>query len=188
MYNILALVGPSGSGKDSIKQALLSLMPTTNNIIGCTTRPIREGEVPDQAYHFISREEFAAKVCDTSMIEATCFKKDWFYGTTIDDLKENTINIGVFNPAAIDCLMEDSRLHLILVYVNAPDKIRLMRSLQREDNPDCHEICRRFFADETDFNFSNMELTPDIIIDNDGSQTPIQLAQNLLTTLQSSRS
>jgi hypothetical protein len=33
----------------------------------------------------------------------------------------------------------------------APDKIRLLRSLNREENPDCAEICRRYFTDAEDF-------------------------------------
>jgi hypothetical protein len=37
------------------------------------------------------------------------------------------------------------------MYIDTPDKVRLMRSLQREERPDCHEICRRFLADENDF-------------------------------------
>ena len=33
----------------------------------------------------------------------------------------------------------------------AKDKTRLLRCLNREENPDCEEICRRFMTDEQDF-------------------------------------
>ena len=41
------------------------------------------------------------------------------------------------------------------VYIYATDKMRLLRSLSREKNPNCHEICRRFLADEKDFDDIN---------------------------------
>ena len=87
------------------------------------------------------------------MIEATSFNNDWFYGTDINDLKEDKINVGVFNPAGIECIIEDNRLDLVIVYVTASEKTRLLRNLNREENPNCHEICRRFLADEKDFSY-----------------------------------
>lgn len=37
------------------------------------------------------------------------------------------------------------------IYIEVSDKIRLLRQLNRENNPNCAEICRRFFTDEQDF-------------------------------------
>ena len=37
------------------------------------------------------------------------------------------------------------------------DKERLLRSLNREEKPDCQEICRRFLADKKDFADENIE-------------------------------
>jgi guanylate kinase len=41
---IVALIGESGSGKDTFMQEVLKLRPDLHEIISCTTRPIREGE------------------------------------------------------------------------------------------------------------------------------------------------
>jgi len=57
----------------------------------------------------------------------------------------------VFNTAGLQALVDDPRLEVLCVRIVADDKVRLMRQLQREQNPDCAEICRRFFADEKDF-------------------------------------
>ena len=84
------------------------------------------------------------------MLEATSFRA-WMYGTPLDSLDKNKINIGVFNIAGIECLMEDPRLEIVPIYVEVSPKNRLMRALTREENPDCHEICRRFLADVQDF-------------------------------------
>jgi hypothetical protein len=84
------------------------------------------------------------------MLEATEFR-DWFYGTTLNSLSKDKINIGVFNPAGVEALLEDSRLNVKVFEIVAPDKQRLMRYLNREEYPDCAEMCRRYFTDEKDF-------------------------------------
>lgn len=147
---IIALFGKSGAGKDTIQNAVLAEFPEINGIVSCTTRPMREYETNGIDYHFMSTEEFTKKVLNGTMLEATEFR-GWFYGTPLDSLDPDKINIGVFNIAGIDALLEDSRLEVYPVIVYAPDKIRLLRSLLREDSPDCAEICRRFETDNQDF-------------------------------------
>jgi guanylate kinase len=150
-YQIVALIGKAGAGKDSIQKATCELHPLMfHPIVSCTTRPAREGEIEGVDYHFISLNEFTRKVLNGDMLEATEFR-DWFYGTTLDSLSKDKINIGVFNPAGVEALLEDSRLNVIVFEVTAPDKQRLMRYLNREEVPDCAEMCRRYFTDEKDF-------------------------------------
>jgi guanylate kinase len=150
-YQVIALIGKAGAGKDSIQHVTCKLHPLMfNPIISCTTRPAREGEVDGVNYHFISMIDFTRKVLNGDMLEATEFR-DWFYGTTLDALAPDKINIGVFNPAGVEALLEDSRLNVTVFEVNAPDKQRLMRYLNREELPDCAEMCRRYFTDEKDF-------------------------------------
>ena len=148
---ILALFGKSAAGKDSIQDWIITNYPKlTNKIISCTTRPPRSGEQDGVNYFFLSDEEFATKVLDGSMLEATSFR-EWFYGTSLDQLDPEKINVGVFNITGVECILEDSRLEVQPVWIHASDKARLRRSLDREENPDCKEICRRFLADEKDF-------------------------------------
>lgn len=149
-YKIIALFGPSGVGKDAIQNRIASSYEDMHKIISCTTRPKRDYEVEGQDYFFLEPIQFAQKVLDGSMLEATSFRA-WMYGTPIDALDKDKINIGVFNIAGIECLLEDSRLEVVPVYVEVSPKTRLMRALSREQNPDCHEVCRRFLADEKDF-------------------------------------
>lgn len=148
---ILALFGKSAAGKDSIQDWIVTNYPKlTNKIVSCTTRPPRSGEQDGVNYFFLSDEEFAKKVLDGSMLEATSFR-EWFYGTALDQLDPDKINIGVFNLTGVECILDDPRLEVVPVWVHASDRTRLIRSLKREQNPDCAEICRRFLADEKDF-------------------------------------
>jgi guanylate kinase len=124
-YKILAIVGPSGCGKDSLLK-LLSKKKVVNTIITSTTRPIRSNEIKDRDYHFLTKEQFAEKVLDLEMIEATVFN-DWCYGTDKSTLSEDKINIGVFNPYSIDILADNSQIDLKIIYLRCSDKERLLR-------------------------------------------------------------
>lgn len=149
LITIVALAGKAGAGKDTILRYLCDNYDV-HEIVSCTTRPMREGEVDGVNYHFITPEQFAEKVLRFEMIEATEFN-GWFYGTDIAALSADKINIGVFNLAGVEALREDPQLHIIPLLVETSDKARLMRQLTREENPNVHEIIRRFKTDEEDF-------------------------------------
>lgn len=147
---IFALFGESGAGKDTIQRWVVSHIPNTKGIVSCTTRPKRDYENDGKDYHFLTPDRFAEKILDGSMLEATSFN-DWHYGTSLDELDPDKINIGVFNIQGIECLLEDPRLYVIPVYVFVKDKERLIRALNREEEPNCLEVCRRFQTDYKDF-------------------------------------
>ena len=170
-YKLAILMGKAGSGKDWLLRQIIER--DTNHefqkVVNCTTRPIREHEQDGVNYHFLTVEDFTEKVVNGDMIEATEFNH-WFYGTMLSTLSPDKINIGVFNPTAVEILLEDKRLNTYVVYVEAPDKVRLLRQLNREEYPDCHEIVRRFTADEQDFNDERIigGIEPAIGVYNDG--------------------
>lgn len=146
---IIALFGGSGSGKDSLKNMVYATVDNVYKIIRCTTRTKRDNETEGEDYNFLTPEEFAEKVGNGDMLEAVSFN-NWFYGTDIHNLKTNGINIGAFDPFSIECLLKDSRLKVYPFKVEASDKERLIRALNREDNPNCQEICRRYLEDNKD--------------------------------------
>lgn len=170
-YTIIALMGKAGSGKDTIMRALLK-QPAFKGaapIISCTTRPKREKEQNGVDYHFLTNEEFTNKILSGDMLEATVFN-DWCYGTSLENLSKDKVNIGVFNPEGVGLLKGNPNINLKLIYIEANDKDRLLRQLNREKNPDVHEIIRRYSADEMDFTEEEIEyLEPDCFItNNDG--------------------
>ena len=150
MYKLIMLVGKAGSGKDTILREVVKQSPYVHEIVSCTTRPPREGEVDGINYHFLTGEQFGKKVLQNEMLEATCFN-DWFYGTSIDSLDEDMVNIGVFNPEGVESILAYNNIDSIVVYVDTKDKERLIRQLNRESDPDVNEVIRRFKADEMDF-------------------------------------
>lgn len=152
---IIAICGKAGSGKDSILHQLKKSYDV-QEIISCTTRPMREGEQDGVNYFYLTNEQFADKLVNNDMLEATVFN-DWCYGTMKSSLSKNKWNVGVFNLQGIEILQENPQIDLKIFYIYTPDKLRLLRQLQREDDPNCHEIIRRFSADEKDFQFLELK-------------------------------
>ena len=150
---IVALMGEAGSGKDTILHRIMEKYPSYfNEIISCTTRPPRQGEKEGVNYHFLSVEDFIRKILNGDMLEATEFN-GWHYGTDSQSLTIDKINIGVFNPEGVRCLQEDENIELYVFYVRAAGKQRLLRQLNREENPDVDEIVRRYKTDTQDFGY-----------------------------------
>lgn len=151
MYNIIALMGEAGSGKDRTMQAVLEANPNLHEIISCTTRPMRQGEAHGVNYFYYTPEQFEQKVLDGEMLECTIFN-DWFYGTSYNSVRsDGVINIGVFNPAGVESLLARPDCNVIVFWIKCKDKTRLLRQLNREEDPDVREVVRRFQADYSDF-------------------------------------
>ena len=150
MYKIVALMGEAGSGKDRTLKEVLKAAPHFNEIVSCTTRPPRFGEQHGVNYYFYTLKEFEEKVNNNDMLEHTVFN-NWCYGTSIESLKEDSVNVGVFNPAGVRSLLARDDCDVLVFRICANDKTRLLRQLNREANPDVREVVRRFQADYDDF-------------------------------------
>lgn len=153
MKIIVAIAGKSGSGKDTIAKALCKRYPVIHNIISCTTRPPRDYEKNGVDYHFITDKEFYKAADNGEMLEISEFNH-WNYGTRESDIFDG-INVGVFNPEGLDSLADyeskSSDIKIYNYYLHCDDKIRMLRLLNREENPDVKEIIRRWKIDDQDF-------------------------------------
>jgi guanylate kinase len=90
-YGILFVVSaPSGAGKTTLCDALRQT-PDFVYSVSCTTRPPRAGEIDGEDYHFISEEEFRARVQAGEFLEhANVHGK--FYGTLRAPILKNLRN------------------------------------------------------------------------------------------------
>ena len=154
MYKVIALIGEAGSGKDTLLQEILKKEPKFHEVISFTTRPPREGEKEGKSYFFITSEKFAEKILNFEMFEIAFFN-NWIYGIGKESIDEENINITILNPDGVYMLLENPQVDLMIYYVRANPKTRLLRQLNREENPDIDEIIRRYKADLEDF--SNLD-------------------------------
>src|SRR5690554_6906085 len=59
---VIILVAPSGGGKSTMTQHLLSDFGQLRFSVSATTRPPRKGEIDGLHYHFLSDEEFQERI------------------------------------------------------------------------------------------------------------------------------
>lgn len=150
MINVIALIGPAGSGKDTILKTALEKIPQLHRVVSYTTRPKREGEIEGREYKFISLEDFEQKLLNQELIEANVFN-GWGYGTSLDCFNKDKTNIMITTPSGLELLLQSNELRVFPCFVRVTDKTRLIRQLKREEHPDIDEIMRRYKTDKEDF-------------------------------------
>ena len=161
MGKIYCLMGKSASGKDTLYQRLLNNKKLRlKSIVPYTTRPIREGEVDGETYHFCTAKEADQMQKEGRVIEMRTYQTvhgPWSYFTADDgqiDLKKgNFLLIGTLEVYE-KLVAYFGAEHIVPLYIHVDDGQRLLRAVQREmkqAEPKYAELCRRFLADEEDF-------------------------------------
>ena len=80
MSKVFVITGPSGVGKGTLIRELLQRLPDLELSISATTREPREGEVDGRDYHFLSTEEFEARMRGEDFLEYATYSGN-YYGT-----------------------------------------------------------------------------------------------------------
>lgn len=152
VYKVLAFIGETSAGKDTLLNSVLSIDPQSYRIVSCTTRPPREKEIDGFDYYFLTNPEIKNEIMQNKFLELTSFN-GWFYGTRITDLSKTRINIGVFNPEGIRKMLQRPDIDLRVIEVKADRELRRQRYLARDAKCDVTELERRLDADAKDFEF-----------------------------------
>ncbi|QEI05767.1 guanylate kinase [Pigmentiphaga aceris] len=87
--NVFMVVAPSGAGKSSLVNALLTADPSIHLSVSCTTRAPRPGEVDGREYHFVSEPDFLAKQLANGLLEWAEVHGN-YYGTPADWILQQT--------------------------------------------------------------------------------------------------
>lgn len=154
-------MGKSASGKDTIYNRLMTEEEFGfQNIVGYTTRPMRELETEGREYHFVDETELEELERQGKVVEKRGYDTvygTWYYCTvddgSIDFEHENYLLIGTLE-AYRDLCGYFGRDRLVPVYIEVEDFVRLTRAMERERRqsaPKYTEMCRRFVADAEDF-------------------------------------
>jgi guanylate kinase len=162
MAKIFYVMGKSASGKDTIYKNLTEMLPQLRQVVLYTTRPIREGEKDGGEYYFTTGDRLNELREEGKIIEERTYQTalgPWSYFTVDDgqiDVKsgDTYLMIGTLES------YEKTRNYygedlLIPLYIEVEDGKRLKRALEREfmqKDPKYAELCRRYLADEEDFN------------------------------------
>lgn len=156
MNKIIAILGLSASGKDTIIEKL-SYETKIPIIISHTTRPMRENELNGLQYHFVSDSFFEEN--KDGFIEQRIYKvknKDnstsiWRYGIHEDSVQEG-VNLVIVDPPGLkDLIKYYGNENIIPFYIFATDETRMERLKKRGDFNNPAEVKRRFNDDNERF-------------------------------------
>ena len=157
-------MGKSASGKDTIYNLIKNSFKNLLPIVIYTTRPMREGEIQDETYHFISMKEMNQLELNGELIERRNYDTVngiWSYATGINCFKQNNNYLIITTPIAYKEMQNKiNDFELIPIYIEVNDYIRLTRALNREkmnEKENYAEVCRRFLSDADDFNEEILE-------------------------------
>jgi len=154
---MIILVGESASGKSTIEKQLVK--SGLNKIVSYTTRPMREGEIDGNDYHFISENTFLDSLDQNLLAEYTVYN-GWYYGIAHEDCLDNSVV--VVEPHGLRQLLKIKDLHIKSFYIQVPERVRLKRMVDRGDN--LMEVFRRIFSDQGLFQFIDKEV--DYVVQN----------------------
>ena len=154
---IIAVLGLSGSGKDTICNAI-SRDLDIRIIISHTTRPPRsQEEIDNNTYHFVSNDFFENE--KDNFIEQRIYKvknKDnstsiWRYGIHKYSVQEGNNLVIVDPPGLKDLIKYYGEENIIPFYIFTTDKTRMERLKKRGDFNNPLEVRRRFKDDNERF-------------------------------------
>ena len=167
MGKIFFILGKSSSGKDTVYQNILEdKRLNLKNVVGYTTRPMREGEANGKEYYFVTPDKLQQLKDEGKVIEFRDYNTVhgiWSYFTVddgqIDLSRDNYLYIGTLESfVGMKNFYGDE--NVVPIYIEVETGQRLYRAVCREmeqATPKYAELCRRFLADEEDFNEENLE-------------------------------
>jgi guanylate kinase len=168
MPEIVFIMGKSASGKDKIYQQLSDDSELNLKTITLyTTRPMRNGEINGREYYFVDDEKAESLENENKIIELRSYQTihgEWKYFTADDGQiilngKNRYLIIGTLEAYDKFCKYFGKE-HILPIYIEVDDGIRLSRALNREKeqkNPHYAEMCRRYLADTKDFSEENIK-------------------------------
>jgi guanylate kinase len=140
------LSSPSGGGKTTIAQKLLSLRKDLGYSVSCTTRPPREGEVNGRDYHFLAVEKFK-RGQDAGEFAESAEVHGHLYGTlraevarVLSSGRHVIMDIDVQGAQQFSAAFPES----VLIFILPPSADALIERLTARGTEDAKSLIRRF--------------------------------------------
>lgn len=156
MKKIIVLLGASATGKDTVAKHISEKynMPMA---ISYTTRPMRSNETQGVEYYFISDDEMHEKFKNGEVIEHTSYyiqseDVSYTYANVVEEFEKGDYVLTILNPHGLYQFNKSQyKDNLVSIMLNCDDRVRLVRSLNRDENVNVNEVLDRFRRDELDF-------------------------------------
>ncbi len=146
---IIIFAGPSGSGKDTVMQAIMKECNDMVKLTTATTRPMRAGEIEGEMYYFQTVDEFKNNI-KKGLIPEHNVHADNYYGTYLPDLdkkmKQGKNIVGQVQLVGAKYLKKNYKALLIFLKVESWDILR-SRIKDRSDLSESEIEKRRVIAE-----------------------------------------
>jgi guanylate kinase len=142
---VFVITGPSGVGKGTLIRGLMERLPQLELSVSATTRAPRPGERDGVDYHFLSPDEFAARVEQGDFVEHADYAGRR-YGTLRSEL-EGRVGVGV--PVVLEIEVQGARQvreampEALQVFIAPPSLQALRTRLVGRGTDDAEEVERR---------------------------------------------
>lgn len=178
---LIIFSAPSGAGKTTIVQHLLTKFPELEFSVSATTREPRGSEENDKAYHFITKEEFLHLIAKKQFVEFEEVYSGTFYGT----LRTEIERIWKKGKTVIFDIDVEGGLHLkrkydgnaLAIFVQPPSLAVLKERLIGRGTDSPEKLKERFAKAEKELNYAPKF---DIILKNYDLQTACLEAEILV--------
>ena len=182
---LVILSGVSGSGKDTIKRALIERLDNVESLPSYTSRAPREGEVPGEIYNFVSKEQFEEMISNNEFYEYNVHHEN-YYGTSRvlmnEKLKAGKVIVKDIDVNGTENLVKllgnDTRV--VTIFLKVPKDVLEKRLLARMgDNPDYKEITLRL--NRYDYENSRIDMY-DYVIKNNNLEKTINVITEIINS------
>ena len=178
---IVIVSGPGGAGKGTIVDVLMERDSSLWLSRSWTTRTQRDGEA-DDAYVFVTREEFEQNITSNGFLEWTEFLGN-FYGSPrpqMDSGLDIVLEIELHGAEQVKLAHPEA----ILVFVRPPSREEQQRRLQGRGDPEQHVVERLQTADDEE---REGALRADVVIINDDLERAVAEIQGIIGAARSAR-
>ena len=162
---LICIMGGTASGKDTLVRTMLEKYPTIfDPLVYCTTRPMREGEISGETYHFLSKNRLEMDREVNDVLEEREYHvvggDIWYYWTTFSSVKPDHIYL---TQASVDQVNQyidklDQNTLLIQIFLDVPERVRMNRLIKRDGGVLSDESRRRL--KEENLEIQNFRFNP----------------------------
>lgn len=155
---IFVVSGPSGVGKTSIVNELLSVRNNIAQVVSYTTREIRSNEVDGIHYHFINNEQFEDLYKKGDFLEsAEIFNHKYGVSkSSIENVLQNKHAMLVISWSGFLALKKAFKKRVIGIFISPPSMQILRERIERRSTDSADEINRRLKMADEDMRHRNL--------------------------------
>jgi len=178
---LIIFSAPSGAGKTTIVQHLLTKFPELEFSVSATTRKPRGDEQPGKDYYFITKQEFLHRIAKKEFVEFEEVYSGTFYGT----LRTEIERIWQKGKTVIFDIDVEGGLHLkrkydgqaLAIFVQPPSLQVLIERLNGRGTDNDEKLKERFIKAEKELDYAPKF---DIILKNYDLQTACKEAEEMV--------